>query len=269
VSRKHLGIVVVVAVALAAGAGALTARWPFRAAQPAPPPPEAEQPALTIDPQYLDFGEVWETDQFEWTVPVRNQTESPLQASAHGTSCACVSPSSTKMIPAGGTAPLAFRIDLHATACASAEPQAVRDTKIRVAISRDTSPTEKPVTVELRGRVKSAIVVPARSIDFGRFAATAAPKPRIVPIRSLIELRNLGVSVEGASVTAELKATAPGQWELQVRPTMTQVGRHEAKVRLTPTTAAGAQIPPVTIPVVYDVLPDIHRSYAVVGCGSR
>jgi hypothetical protein len=48
--------VVVLAVGLAAAGGTLAARWPFRHAQPTPPP-ESEQPALTIDPQYLEFGE--------------------------------------------------------------------------------------------------------------------------------------------------------------------------------------------------------------------
>ena len=256
-SRNRLGILVIVAVGLAAAAGTLTARWVNRNAQPVPPP-KSEEPALTVDPRYLDFGEVWETDQFEWTAPVCNRTEAPLQVSSFGSSCSCVSATSTKVIPAGGTAPLTFRIDLRQQ-CAGAEPQAVRDAKIQVALGRDTSPTEKPVPVELRGRVKSAIVVPARSIDFGRFPATATAKPRVVPIRSLVGLRELVVSVEGLSVVAEVKPLAADKWELHVRPSSPLVvGRHEAKVRLTPTTTAGEQVPPITLPVAFDVLHDIQ-----------
>lgn len=232
------------------------------------PPPNPEQPALTVDPAHLDFGEVWETDNFEWAAPVRNHTASPVQVSAYSSSCSCVAAASKAVIPSGGTTPLTFRIDLRATRCLGTEQQAVRDAKIQVALGRDTSPTEKPVGVELRGRVRSALAVSARAIDFGRFAATVTPQPRVVALRGLVALRSLDVAVEGPSVVAELKGAGPDKWELHVRPTSSVVGRHEAKVKLTPTTATGERVPAITIPVAFDVLHDIQPDSSLVPLGA-
>jgi hypothetical protein len=113
--------------------------------------------------------------------------------------------------------------------------------------------------------VKRAIAVPARAIDFGRFVTTTTPKLRVVPVRALVGLRGLDVNVEGGFVVAELKLLAADRWELHVAPRMpAPVSRHEAKVRLTPTTAAGEKVPPVTIPVAFDVLHDIQSDTSLV-----
>jgi hypothetical protein len=187
--------------------------------------------------------------------------------STYSASCACVPATSTGVIPPGATAPLTFRVDLHATRCARAESQAVREVKIQVALGRDASPPAKPIVVELRGRVKSAIVVPARSIDFGRFPATATAKPRVIPIRSLVGLRELAVSAEGLSVAVDLKQLAIDKWELHVQPATAAVGRHETKVKLTPTTSADEKASPITVPVVFDVLHDIQPDTSLVPLG--
>lgn len=231
------------------------------------PPPSAEQPALTVDPAHLDFGEVWETDKFEWSAPVRNHTDSSLLVSAYSSSCSCVSASSTKLIPANTTAPLTFRVDLRAVACAGTMPQALRDTKIQVSLRGDTAP-EKPVAVELRGRVKSAIAVPMRTVDFGRLALNTS-KSRVLSLHELVGLKELNAVPGTASVLAELKPISPGKWELHLRPTATAVaGRHETAVQLVPVTSSGERVPPITIAVVYDVLPDIQADSPFVALGT-
>lgn len=112
VVRKRLGIVAVVVVGLAAVAGALTGRAYFRHAQPAPPS-NPEQPALTINPAHLDFGEVWETSQFLWSVPIRNTSSQPVVIERWQASCDCsdVQPSSMRLEP-GETKAISVRIDL-------------------------------------------------------------------------------------------------------------------------------------------------------------
>ncbi|MCI0701624.1 MAG: hypothetical protein L0241_11130 [Planctomycetia bacterium] len=267
--KTQLIVLFVVGAGVAAGAGTLAARWSsWFGAQSAPPPPVA-QPELVIDPQYLDFGEVWEAEQFEWKAPVHNRTETTIHVFAFNNSCgSCGAASSTTLIPVSGTGEVRFKIDLR-NPCASAEPQAIRDVKIQVYLRKDSSPGTPLVPVELRGRVKSAIVVNAKTIDFGRFPVTANPKPRVVPIRALRELRDLSATVDGHSVQAELKPTESGKWELHVRPVVAaSVGRHTATVRLTPTTASGEKVPSVNLPVAFDVLQDIQPDTSLVPLGA-
>jgi hypothetical protein len=46
------------------------------------------------------------------------------------------------------------------------------------------------------------------------------------------------------------------------------VGRHEAKVRLAPITASGEKVPPITVPVAFDVLHDIQPDTSFVPLGA-
>lgn len=85
-SRRRL-LLITLLVAAAAVTGTLTARWrsPHQT-----PNPSALPAALSIDPQYLDFGEVWETDHFQLVLPVRNVTADPVRLVEWRTSCTCL-----------------------------------------------------------------------------------------------------------------------------------------------------------------------------------
>lgn len=268
VGRNRLLLITLAGVGVAAVACTLTGRalWPARHAQPAPP--ETERPALTIDPRHLNFGEVWETDRFEWTVPVQNEADLPLRVAPLNNSCGCVGLFASEVIPPNGTTPIKFVIDLRER-CASVEPKATRDVSIQVSLGGDAASRVKEIGVELRGRVKSALLVPAKLIDFGLLPPTANLPTRVVPIRALRELSDIAVAVDRGSVSAELKPVVPGQWELFVRPTAPLVvGRHEAKVTLAPTTQAGEKVPPVVVPVAFDVLHDIQPDTSTVVLGA-
>ena len=98
--RFLLAVVLVVgACSIAVTGGALTARRSQRS-----PPPEShspEQPALHIAPEYLDFGEVWETDDFALVIPIHNRSNTPLRLTGWKSSCNClgVEPGSLEFAP--------------------------------------------------------------------------------------------------------------------------------------------------------------------------
>ncbi len=255
-------------IGVAAIAANFTSGGYFRSAQPAPPP-HSEQPAVSIDPSRLDFGAAWETDWFEWVVPVRNHTDAPATVTVGGGCRSCDKPTAPKVVPPGRAEQIAIEVDLTATRCAAAKPQHIREVKIPVVLRSGSGSTEKAVAFELRGLVRCAIDVPVRSIDFGRFAVGESRKPRVIPISGLVGLQQLNLAVDGDSVVAELKSTAPDKWELHVRPNPSAtVARHEARLRLTPITATGEQVPHTTIPVVFDVLHDIQPDTPLVVLGA-
>lgn len=111
-TRNRLGLLVLGSVTLAAIAGAFSGRAYFRHAQPAPPP-APEQPALTVDPAHLDFGDVWETDKFEWKVPVTNTGSQVLVVDRWqaGCDCSAITPQSLRVGP-GETKSITVQIDL-------------------------------------------------------------------------------------------------------------------------------------------------------------
>ncbi len=265
-SRSRLIIITIIAVILATGAGTLTARLMKQKESAAPP---IEHPDLTVDPRDLDFGEVWETDQFKWAVTVHNATDKPTIASAYSTSCSCIPATSSKTIPPNSSEPLDFQIDLRQQ-CASAEPQVRRETKIQVTLnSNNESPLNNKLTpITLRGRVKSAIIVPTRSVDFGRFQATADSKLRVLPIRALTGLHDLTATIDEPSAQIELKPTGAGTWDLLIHPfTTTFVGKHTATVSLVPVTLAGEKVPPTKISIAFEVLHDIQPDTIFIPLG--
>src|SRR5581483_4492408 len=76
-TRRRIVLLALVAAGLAAAAGPLTGWWSWT--RPAAEVPPAE---LVVAPHALDFGEVWATDRFDWSLPVQNTTvsEATLEA---------------------------------------------------------------------------------------------------------------------------------------------------------------------------------------------
>jgi hypothetical protein len=267
--KRQVIAVTLVAACAAAVAGTLAARWSSSRAEPAHPTVAAPESDLVVDANRLHFGEAWETDQFEWTVPVHNRSAAPVRVTTHESSCSCVAATSTTPIAPGATADVTFRIDLR-NPCAGAEPQAVRDVAIKVYLGQDSSPTKPLTAIELRGRVRSAVTVGAKSVDLGRIPATAAPRVREVPVRALMALRDLTATAEGDMVQADVKPTGAGTWAVRITSvTGLSPGKHTATIRLHPALASGEVAPDVAIPVEFDVPADVQPDSPTVMLGAH
>lgn len=70
-------------------------------------------PPLSIEAASLDFGSVWNSEKFEWTVPIRNATSFPINVDRLEGSCTCtlVTPSSFVLKP-GEEVRVKLRFDL-------------------------------------------------------------------------------------------------------------------------------------------------------------
>ena len=195
-----------VAVALAAAAGTLTARWMSRHAQPAPAP-KSEEPALTVDPRYLDFGEVWETDKFEWPIIVENRgTETQVVTKVNG-SCTCLSitPSEFTLAP-GQKLKVQAVLKLRGRSSPS-ETQTHED--FAVTVWADVSGKSKPVAWQLRGRLKRAISTPDQ-MDLG---FTSRRTPDASAQLFLIKLLDPSIrALEIKSVVTYLRCTSEAIW---------------------------------------------------------
>lgn len=99
-------------------AGREAARY-FRAA-PATNKAEKQPPDLFVSAQDCHFGEQWESDAFEWTLPVKNLTGEPIRIERFHTSCKCLIANTEGMeIPAGGTAQIRLSLDFRSFDVAS------------------------------------------------------------------------------------------------------------------------------------------------------
>ena len=224
---------------------------------------------LQIDATGLNIGEVWETDNFVWTVPVRNRGSRPIRVASFKSSCSCVAASSPTPIGPDETVDVKLQIDLR-NRCAMAPLQAVRDVEFKVYLGSDSVPAGRLTPIELRGLVRSAVAISARSVDLGRLPAATAPKVRDIAVRALLGLRDLKATSESASVRAEVKPTGTGTWVLRVSavPNLSP-GKYRSTVRLQPFLSSGDTVPSVGIPVEFDVLGDVQPDSAVMLLGTH
>lgn len=263
-SRRRL-LLITLLVAAAAGAGTLMARWrsPIYS-----PERETQHVALHIDPTHLDFGEVWETDQFEWQVPVRNSSSEPIRAVSGASSCACASATPTVVIPPGGTAEMKFRIDLRPRS-GGAEPTAVRDTRIKVSIGIDLSVSDTNSEIELRGRVRKALVVATNLVDLGCIPPGGMPITRVIAVRPLMALSDLTATPDDEVVRCRLAPTNTG-WDLSLTPIANlPPGNYKTTVRLQPTLASNNQPPAVNLSAQFDLLGDIQPDSSPLVLGTH
>jgi hypothetical protein len=145
-TRRRLTLLALLAAGLAAVAGTLTGHC-LRAAKP--PPTKSANAGLRVDPKFLDFGEVWEQDRFEWNLPIQNQSSQPtIVTGLHG-SCTCQSMNPLEFtIPAGGHQQIQVVLVLRSRA-SRAEPDRHED--FAVALWADVAGTPAATYWQLRG----------------------------------------------------------------------------------------------------------------------
>lgn len=78
-----------VVIGLMAVGVAVAARFATLAVLGSPVTKSVESPVLSIRPTQLDFGDVWEQEQFIWPVQVENTTDQPQDVQSISGSCAC------------------------------------------------------------------------------------------------------------------------------------------------------------------------------------
>ncbi|MCA9075608.1 MAG: hypothetical protein KDA93_11290 [Planctomycetaceae bacterium] len=75
-------------------------------------PAEVPNAGLIVDESELDFGEVWETNFFPWTVTLRNSTSEDVEIGDFRNFCSCTIRPQSLTVPAGGSADVEFRFNL-------------------------------------------------------------------------------------------------------------------------------------------------------------
>ena len=224
---------------------------------------------LTISPEQLNFGEVWETSQFNWPLTIQNPQDRDVEIQDLRTSCTCsqLHPRSLK-IPAGQQGVVQLTLDL--TAARSKVPDAEwRD--FQVTLSPRIEDAWK-VGWTVGGRVHTAIRLEQPVLDLGRHSEAEQPLPKQKSfVTSYVRLTDLHArpSTSLLSVEAKRSAGKPPGFELLVSPAAFPVGPIEATIALTPQLEDGVKIPPKSIVVVGRIVSDFQASPPEAVFGGR
>jgi hypothetical protein len=226
---------------------------------------------LAAEPSSLLFGAVWNTDHFQWTVPVHNVSNEWVHVKRLKTSCTCtsVSPSAFTLKP-GESVDLRLTFDfaerLHQW---PDRPEMQFAQSVSAYVDDDGS---YPVaTWELKGVVKNAFFVRSGELNFGETLVEGQPFPlRSFEVVCFKPCRDLEASLDSQSGTVRVERSQEREdrFRILVAPKASlDVGVHRLNVRLKALLQTGEQTGEVPIAIEARVLQDLQILPAVAHFG--
>jgi len=243
-THRKIAKVAFLSAAVAAVGGTLAARWtsPERTSQ-------ATVPILHVPAAKLTFGELWETNRFDWTIPIENLSSSTVTISRVQSSCNCliVAPDRFSIEP-GQYHEVRLAIDLRAKLSAPAAARSAFSVTVEFIFTNDPGPTpvEKVERFTVTGQVKRALL-PPQAVYVGTHSELAKTfKPVAFTVDSLVRLASLKASPSRVDLrVAELGPDGSGKrynFELALASTPSK-GPIEGWVSLDGITEDGALVP--------------------------
>ena len=212
--------ITLLACVLAVAAGVVSGRalWP-RTERVAPA--TATTPSLHVPNARLNFGEVWESDHFEWILPVHNRGTTSVAVTGIAGSCQCTTVEPQQFtLAAGQTINVRVAIDLRDKA--KSKPEAgsrpfsvVLTPLIKIEPGEKRTPTEWTIA----GRVRPVIHSP-KEVYLGSHSDL---RPNLFPssivVESFVPLQALNATIDHPSVEfAVIKDSAvPNRYRIDLR----------------------------------------------------
>jgi hypothetical protein len=231
----------------------------------------AQTEGLVVDPQYLDFGEVWEDPKFVWTLPIENRSAADITIPEFSASCTClgIDPQSLT-VPAGQTAKVRLTLDLT-----TERPKRWDGSprKFEVRVYPELENGLRHPGWKVHGRVRSAVTYEPRVLDFGEslvmgqsFDSRAVEVTAHMPLDSLVGSWDQAL----AAVQVIRLPEDPHKFSLQVQPRANlSVGPLKFAITLQPISQDGTRFPGVQVPVEGRVMDDVQVTPSKVLFGAR
>lgn len=229
---------------------------------------------LYVNPERLNFGEVWQDDRFAWVLPIENHSPSDVTIERFYNSCVCteINPSSL-VIPAGQSRDIRLTIDLLTEKAYDRPPEAVRDFAVAVqAVVKGADGKKTDQGWEVRGRVKTAIQFEQPVVDFGTHSELAQPlPPRRIAVRCFTRLDSLAVSgsLHNFPVRVTRRSEGPLEFDLEIVPKAgLPVEEYKFDLSVVPILPGKKRLAAKKLHVVAWVVPDLQASPPEVALGA-
>lgn len=222
---------------------------------------EPAGPPLTAKAAALDFGSVWNSDEFKWTVPLENASRFPIEISRLAGSCSCTAVDPPSLVIKPGeqvNAHLTYNLVFRTRSNGNGPSVPFEDTLS--AFGLDDS---HPIAVwHIRGTVKNAFFVKPDQMDFGDSVVEGQTHPpRRFDVTCYERCRALVASVDEHLAAAVVTSTSGDglHFQVQVAPSPTlDLGVHKFRVALRAVLPSGEETPPISMLVEANVLQDVE-----------
>jgi hypothetical protein len=271
VRTRHIIIVALVAACGAAVAGLFAGRWVYSTrGSGATPSPTEVRADLAIAADRLNFGEVWESEQLSWTLPVENRESHPVEIESFSATCNCASIQPQKLFLAPGERrELQLQLDL----VTKPPPNGEVGVRIRPKLKEETSGGKRlgPDWI-LSGRVKRVLSVD-EVVYLGRHSELAQPlPPKVVRVAAIAPLSSLSAKSEIPEIEVSVLPPSLGTGNYSV--TLTQrsripVGSVSGCLLLNPVGTSGEALPIRRVVVRLAIVSDLEAEPPAVQVGGR
>jgi Protein of unknown function (DUF1573) len=214
---------------------------------------------LRINPDQLDFGTVWEQENFSWSIVIENKSAHEVIVEHIAADCSCtrVEPRNFAL-QAGEARNVRLTINLFP----KANQQTAGERPFDIQIAALTGGQNKGrANWRLKGVVRSALKLQLREIDLGRPSELAERPPEgTIRLQSLVPLKRVFAKTDSEIFDAKATPSAePGYFDLHVWATAkAAVGSHEFRVTLTPVLPGGDWLPDLKVQAYCEVRSDIQ-----------
>lgn len=223
---------------------------------------------LAVENACLNFGEVWEKEEFPWNLRLTNNGSTKLEVVGFSATCSCISSvePETFTLESGETRDIALTLDLTRRTGTAASTWK-RSFEVTV-IPHVKGASARLGGWRLSGNVKVPLLLSPNSIDFGGGSLIygQSAEPEQVRIRAQAGVERVvheWKSVEGSTSLARVEVTKlPGskdEFILTFSPnTSLTPGFHSAVMELTPIFSDRSEAVPVTFTCRSNIVPDIQ-----------
>lgn len=220
---------------------------------------EADQ-YVVIDPDTLDLGPVWQTEQITHSIALKNVSQVPVQATVVADSCRVQGSTQRHLtLEPGSTESVSFTFRLYTPAAELATEEQVpllENLVLSVVPQGHTRPAATRV-MPLVGTVKNPYFVPHSAYFVGKHAIRQGfePQPMILPMETNVPLES--VSADCAVADVKVRRLDLHRWQLAITPRLDeQPGKHfEGEIELTAVAAGGIQLALRTLRIAGEVIP--------------
>jgi hypothetical protein len=231
-----------------------------------------ENPALTVSPESLYIGEVWEDRAFKWKLALENKSAEPIEIREFATSCSCLAVQPPQaVIPSGSRQILELTIDLRPRNDEEAK-HAVRDFRASLRAVIDERHAQKATWIVF-GRVRSTLSVFPPITRFWDNLVVGQPFPDItIEVSARLPLSKLAVECDPkyAMISVAPAITGQTKYILSVHLNASlPAGPFNFEGRLLARTGPGELLPAIHLPFVGRVLEDVQSVPNFISFGAR
>ena len=224
---------------------------------------------LTVNPKFLDLGDVAVTSRLQFELPVRNDTTQDIVVLGVERSCACTSVHPADLrVPAGQIANLRLTIDLRPK---DNQSLGLKSWPFSVSLApRIKGGFAKAPIWELHGRVLNSLLLTPTLADFRDGIIRGAPPPKVnLTVTPTVEIDELEAACNPSLASAVVRRVDAKRFEVEITPADSiNTGSLDADVVLTGK-RDGTVIATVSVPVRGIVHEDVLVTPSVVLLGAR